>query len=727
MDDTLSYLSITLNARIKSIIRIAGEKGGGHRSTNKDVWVLETQMSGATAAQHSGDGDAEEPQQSKLQLLEVSVMEHNGDERSLSATSSQMDATLDLIRRDPSVYRLDFKRAPTKDEVARLQQCLRFSPHVQRVGFSKLTNKRDMERWLGALSPQIGVDVSGAVMSQSFAAQLTITNPEEIQCYGAPRDLLEAHASKLLHLDWERGQQSDLPEGDEQDVCALLPAAAQVPCLSLAHSVLSAEAILVLSEALSKSSTLTALEIWSNRFSYLEKKNDLDPLWAGLQSSRTCALQRLTIRGSVQKFTLLETFLASAHARTQLVELRVLDCWRHSAELILPAIAENCACLTILQLEFEGYTSPPSNAVFAHTKKSSLLSSAFAMVESDAFKAAMGAIEQQATKAERRQLSSFSFGVGHDGVSARPDERLFGAFLSLTASANPDMHSLNVNLGSRNGIVRFHAALRDMLSSVRVLELEFGRRDSSARRSEAMVLHAIAMNQRLESLTLAVVDESVAMRLIPWLTNDAPSTLTNLSLTLDCVTHGYMARLIDACVNRALVHLSITDGTLEFDHRDDHSVCHAAVIRLLEATPSLQTLHLEAACSAPAERHDDPKADTNAMVMRKRILEHPLLERTNLLTPSFREADEAVLDARRLRRHRLAGHWAQLAVATAFARNHHHALHGSVLPILPTIAALAGLVLPAQGWAQGVTRTSYFACASGEYLKQDASRKRKRS
>ena len=310
-------------------------------------------------------------------------------------------------------------------------------------------------------------------------------------------------------------------------------------------------------------------------------------------------------------------------------------------------------------------------------------------------------------------------------------------FMSLLATRKGDLHVLNL-VCYQSQLSRFHKSLLPVMQSVRALELEFcfnDQTESEDTDSYSGIIAALKVNRRLERLNLQFVRESLAIPLLEWLEQSVPPTLTDVTLDLQFVSQSTFLYIVKALARLPLTRLSLRDWrdpllcVYDVAH---HAECCAEIAGLLYGVPSLQNLQFNASCFDHLQKQYEAgplskeltdsrrtKARGDAMV-RKAVFDHASVEHTNLVPDT-----NPIFETRRLRRHRIAGHWGQVCVVLTFARNHARALHGSVLPFLAVITALAGLVLPRTAWTANLTRTIYFA--NSRFAQAGTCGKRKRS
>ena len=246
--------------------------------------------------------------------------------------------------------------------------------------------------------------------------------------------------------------------------------------------------------------------------------------------------------------------------------------------------------------------------------------------------------------------------------------------------------------------------------------LDFSCDELGTASDDARVLQILQQNKRLEILKLFRISANLAQPLAAWLERDAPACLQEITLALEMVSEAEFARVMSALSHHECTNLYIEDSAWG-DPEDARHACYAtAALGLISSVSSLRSLEVNAYCFRHFYTLTDAPAlpDGLAKIQRdegltQAVLAHPSLEWTNLVYRT--DANRDALHARALRRHRLAGHWMQVALLIAFMRVTAQSMHGSILPLLPTCAALAGCVLPKSGWLEGLARTAYFANA----------------
>ena len=627
----------------------------------------------------------------------------------VDVTSAEFQVALGCIERDPTITLVNVCAAATASEIDSFQRCLKRAPHVASLCFLGATLSADaMARWIQALPQHVLVDFGERVLPE-VTPSAVLTSVRRMRLHGiqGPCWVEAITAQQVVNLEWE---DADGLRHDSQSLtCRSLAAATQLR--SLKFDWLVSEVTHALCASVNESSTLTSLEVSDAH----EEPPEVEPLWAALRDSKTCLLERLVMNSYSERLDLapLCCFLATDRARENLRELRLHKCDRASAPQIMFALATHClpGALSVLELVF-GLEATLRSDVEARAKREATT---------------QRIVEQQATTTRCFVLSSFSFAVQNDATEGpEEDDALMRAFLALIGANARQLQFLDLNSVSFGSVLtRFHAPLLPAIACARAMELEFAfsffqdqvQADKPSDFDD--VLAALSRNSQLETLKIYAVRETLALRLTAWLPRDAPSTLTDITLDLDTVSPLTLVFLIDVLSTRPLLHLRIS----KFDEETPRSLYCVTIVRLLRLIPSLRTLVVNiGAFTASSDLVIADKTEKEARAaMHRAILTHASLEETNLVP-----RNETALDVRRLRRHRLAAHWAHVAVALVFARGHASALHGSILPLLPCISALAGLVLPKQGWAESFTRSVYFYRDSAPPLASRlVSRKRK--
>ena len=568
------------------------------------------------------------------------------------------------IQQNPEIDYLELRSAPTGDQVAQLRACLKLAPHVRQAWFFSSLDMHGIEQWLGALPPATLLELRDHELSVAFAAQLSTMQVERLAFHGLQETLVafvEAHES-LAQLTWDLGSVTSLGLEREKLACRLLRTFGRLKSLKFNDGDFSDVMVTWLAEALAQSETLTALDIFTL------DSGSLAPLWTSLRDSTTCVLESLTLQ-RVKEGTSLGEFLASAHARKHLSHLTLGECGRRSASWLLPVIVCNRTGLVALDLSFN---------VKRGRRDSGL-----------AQKASEKLSRHVELAGARPILSRLRFAVDNVNGLSSQDETLMLAFISVMLCDNQETQSLSCAMGGRA-----HRVLMPTVVHARSLDLEVGKMEAKE------LVSALKQNRRLETLQLRGVDELLLDPLAQWLETDAPSSLNKISLTLNIVSSAALRRLLASCASQTLLYLCVQRNDMEGESRNANC---AAIVRLLQGAPALQSFTLTGV---------DFLSDLNAVEVSDAVLAHPSLETTNLVEMTG-DAVKAAFAQRRLRRHRLAAHWAQVSVLLGFARNHPRALHGSIVPLLPALAALAGLALPAQGWIEHFMSTACFASRVG--------------
>ena len=649
--------------------------------------------------------------------------------KGFEATSANLTALLERIRWDASIEAVTFLAPPAEDDVEQLRRCLRRAPHVTSADFAFVAlGKSGIERWLSACpsGTLIGLIGHGSAVefSDAFVLEMQDRALKKLHFRGAHESsvgMVRRQAS-LVALDWAGASRQKLSLAEEARTCRLLSTFGQLHSLVFGCGTgLSFNMAAALTKALAESRTLTSLELREDEDA--DDPTSVEALWDGLRYSRTCVLRRLVVQGSCGQFAGLSGFLATSHARLHLVELRLTGFDRPCALRLLPIIAANCLGLVMLDLCFD-FTCPLLTRV------------------------------NMAAKSEEGEsccrLSTLNLNITIKETQAQQlaqDKATLRSFVERVSSRE-HLERLSATLNSGLQHLLFDGALQPAMVRVRCLDLDLRSGDAQVDKN---LLAALAQSQNLETLTLRNAHKGLGLPLVRWFDRGAPPTLVAVSLGIHGLSGALYVRFLKALSQCALRHLQLEDyGTTIGARRD---LLRAAIVRFLNASPLLQTLKLRAnAFSEDCEwlhkavhgRSFDFVEDegdgfgsfhatkqASDAAVRCVIEAHPCLEATNLITASA--ADKLMFDARRLRRHRLAAHWAQVGILLAFARKHDRTLQGSVVPLLPNILALAGLVLSAQHWAESFTASLYFAHASSEQPfvapraeQPDKSRRRKR-
>ena len=655
------------------------------------------------------------------------------DECATQVSAGEFGALLARVARDPDVVCLELMEAPVEDEVRQLRACLRRAPHVAEV---RLTSNRfeegaasaDLERWLEAVPPSTLVYLDDEGVSAALAAQLINFGAQRLRFYrpqiAEAQWIAPSHALRHLHLEYDSnmGRDADLRE-ETQLFSGALQACTALASLHLEHGELGAEAIAVLSAFVGASTSLTSLELSDS----MGRAGDLEPLWVGLRDSETSVLARLSVSARGQTLAAFGEFLASSRARGHLLELDLSSCSPETACLLLPAIAEHCDNLVNLQLGFvtamSGFVSLDVAVTYALFKDAARL---------------LAGLTRRVTS---RALLSLGLSGGEIALSKSGHALLF-EFLALCTTTAPGLHVLAVG-----ELASLPVPLFDAVERVRVLDLAFSKRKADVQ----LISAALVRNACVERIRLRNLDELSALELISWFKREKPSALTELDLALDSVSCETFVTLLDALsALPALTSLRFEAGSGQRTVRLGHDACSVAITRLLCAAPSrgLRAITIDIPFSID-EKHVGAEKHSAALdqQVEQAVLAHPSLEETNLVPGAeiTGEAEDgvnlvelrlsgtaAVLESRRLRRHRLAGHWAQVSVLLAFARAHDATLHGAALPLLSVISALAGLILPEERWAQRFMATHFFSADAHDFssaatASRGALKKRKRS
>ena len=631
-------------------------------------------------------------------VLELTIGGHGTEVAVKTArayTSAEFGEALHRIECDPAIRALSLLASPSGEQVAQLYKCLKRAPHVTTVSFDgDALEQGGAEDWLAAIPSSAFVDVNAGVsLSAPFLLRLAESRLRRFGVFEAEPLLVEfVETNALTQLEWFWSSTTVLSQ--EQLACRMMRRVSQLTSFVFAHWRISQGILATLAKALFESPTLTSLDISDPR----NQGADLDALWTALRDSSTCVLRALVIQSAHQGFQGLEGFLATTHARTHLTELELTGCDPRSAPNLLLAIALNGRGLKRLNLGFEAFvlkldtakTETATQELIEHTNAPSC-------------------------------LTRFTFTRADIGGDSHGElDKLFFAFLSYVARTSPDLLLLDLNNQEDGPLWRFHKAILPTVGTLRMLALDFtilGEREHELT-DGAEIVSALNQNRVIESLIFCGVRDTLALSLTRWIVDGAPTTLTRVSLNLETVAPSVLVHLILSLARCAsLTHLRL------FDKRDDSEAlandtrCSAAIIKLLGAVKSLRSLVVDANCFlflSQKVADSESSHESLQLLLRRAVLAHTALEHTNLLTsrPVSLE-DAAVLEGRRLRRHRLAAHWAQISLLLAFTRNQALELQGSILPLLPVIGALAGLVLPKHGWIQSFTHSTFFTRHEG--------------
>ena len=629
-------------------------------------------------------------------------------------TAANLGVILARIQQDPSIDRVSCLLPPRADEVEQLRQCLRCAPHVTELHFRVSPETRDLEGWLSALSSATLLDIeteAGRAIPATFALRLTESSFSRVRLFalqGSTVAFVEEQQD-LCSLDWTWRLGLD----QEELACRMLRAVNRLSSFRFRHGSFSKGMVAALSTAFLTTRTLYSLELTGTGVAH-KGGDTLAPLWVALRDAPACALRKLTVVGPIAQFEGLGEFLASATARAHLSELKLDGLDRDLSSCLLPAVTANCLALISLDLSID---------------------MPYATATCTASSDVADEVDSGLLQLTRLRLN-VSGRVVATAQQPAQDLSLLRAFITASVGDSGRLSALNVtfhHMGSG-----FYGQLKLAMAQVTVLELNLRGEDTDTNKH---VMAALSQSRCLERLELSSVGKDLASALERWFEQgEFPPTLTDVGLGLSSVPAASFLSALSS--NSGLLHLRIDDDQ-QPPLVGNHGATCVAIVELLRAAPSLQRLTVHSTCFDHKWRYfyDPPVATFNPYLwrdnfdaqVRAAILAHPSLENTNLLDRrawSTEEADKALLDARRLRRHRLAAHWGQAAIFLVFARNHVYELHGSILPLLPSVSALAGLVLPKSGWTEDFARSAFVQSlfdASTHLVKRAcSSRKRKR-
>ena len=634
------------------------------------------------------------------------------------------------VERDPDMDCVSLVTAPRDDEdVEALRACLRRAPHVVRVCWPKAVERETggLERWLPAVR-ELFFEHLGA-LSDTFAQTLAATPMRRMHVghtHSALVAAVEGNESleQLNYFFWDSGESTEIAELGAR----ILLCGARLPCFKiwLSSGFPSADALAAFAARAQKTSALSSLEIGRlNVEATGEERLGFAPLWQALSAAPCRAMRSISLHGFPAAG--IESLLATAYAHDCLEHLELHACERAALPLLLVPIMTNCVSLITLALSFQGLSGGNRNA----------------------FEEATLAISDQGSTCSTL-LSSLTFAVPNSAKEeplCAEEGALVHIFLARMITANKCLITarvLDVNCWT---LLLSRSALPSMLSAVRNLSLDLNGLEASSGLIEALLLKA-----NIEKLYLLQVSGSLLAEIARCLKTAWPSHLEHLNVNMrsgDRVSETTFVQLCDALHESALVGFTLREQQVdddessesESDAEDDEQTvtrkraskarktaaaaalasdaCRLAVGRLLWRAPTLRLLQIEVGVVLLPAR-----------TLRDAIWAHDLLEATNLLDDDdVGDFDtDKLLDARRLRRHRLAAHWAQAALSIAFGRTQSAALRGAVAPFLEPTLALAGLMLPQESWARRLARSAFFkaSCASLNRSIPDASRKRKR-